>query len=144
MTATLTATPTPTAAAMTAAATGRRAVAGPGIVAGLAAAAATSAVAATARAAGIDLTIEGQPIPLLGFANLTAICALLGVALAAVLARRAARPRRTFVRVTGTLTALSLVPPFLVPAAASTVVVLVLTHLVAAAIVIPALAARLR
>ena len=138
MTATLTATPT------AATATGRRAVAGPGIAAALVAAAATWAVAAAARAAGVDLTVAGEPIPLLGFANLTVVGGLLGVALAAVLTRRAARPRRTFVRVTGTLTAVSLVPPFLVPAAAPTVAVLVLTHLVAAAVIVPALATRLR
>ena len=136
MTATLTRTP--------AATTTTRAIALPGIAAGLAAAAAVTALAAASRAAGIGLTVEGAPIPLLGFAQLTFLCSLAGVVLAVVLARRAAAPRRTFVRVTGTLTAVSLVPPFLVPAGAATVAVLVLTHLVAAAVVIPAVAARLR
>lgn len=137
MTATMTAPITTTTPA-------RRAVARPGIVAALAAAAANAAVAGIARAAGTDLTIDGEPIPVLGIAQLTLILSLVGVALAAILARRAARPRRTFVRTTGTLTAISLVPPFLVPTGAATAAVLVLTHLVAAAIVIPTLAARLR
>lgn len=138
MTATLTA---PTATATSPA---RPRIAVPGVVAALAAAVANIGVAVTARAAGVDLTIEGKPIPPLGFGNLTFLLSLLGVGLAVVLARRAARPRRTFVVVTGALTALSLVPPFLVPAAGGTVAVLVLTHLVAAAVVIPVLAGRLR
>jgi hypothetical protein len=122
----------------------RPAVARAGIAAALAAGATVTALAAAARAAGVSLDLDGKPIPLLGFAQVTVLLSLVGVVLAAVLARRAARPRRSFVRVTGLLTAASLVPPFLVPAAAGTVALLVALHLVAAAVVIPTLAARLR
>ena len=63
--------------------------------------------------------------------------------LAVVLARFARHPRSTFVRTTVVLTALSLVPDVIVDAAVSTTALLMLTHLVAAAIVIPAVARRL-
>ena len=53
------------------------------------------------------------------------------------------RPRRTFVSTTLVLTALSFVPDVLADAQASTKLTLMLTHVVAAAIVIPALASRL-
>ena len=83
-------------------------------------------------------------IPLAGFTQVTLTLSLVGVVLAAVLSRRAARPRRTFVRVTAILTALSLVPPFLIGTDGPSAAVLVATHLLAAAVVIPALAVRLR
>jgi hypothetical protein len=61
-----------------------------------------------------------------------------------VLARRAKRPARTFVVTTVALTALSLAPPLATADIdTSTRVTLSLSHLVAAAIVIPVLAARL-
>jgi Family of unknown function (DUF6069) len=114
-----------------------------GLAATVAAAAATTAVAAAGHAAGISLDVSGAPIPLPGFAQLTAIAALLGLALAAVLTRTARSPHRTFVRATMVLTALSLVPDVIVPAAPATRVLLMTTHLVAAAIVIPAISRRL-
>ena len=120
-----------------------RSVLGSGVVATAVATAATPVVAATGRAAGISLDIAGAPIPLLGFANLTAFFSLIGLALAVVLARIARRPRRAFVRTTVVLTALSLVPDVIVDAALATKLLLMLTHLVAAAIVIPAVARRL-
>ena len=107
------------------------------------AAAAPTAVAAAGNAAGVSLDIDGQPIPLLGFAQLTALFALLGVALAIALARKAQHARTTFVRTTVALTALSLIPDLLINAEASTTALLMTTHLVAAAIVIPAIARRL-
>jgi hypothetical protein len=120
---------------------------GPLLATGLAATAlasiATSGVAATGSAAGISLDVSGAPIPVSGFAVLTAICSLVGVALAAVLARRARQPRSTFLRTTLVLTALSLVPDLVADAAPTTKVLLMLTHLVAAAIVVPAIARRL-
>jgi hypothetical protein len=114
-----------------------------GLAATVAAAAATSTVAAVGHAAGISLDIAGEPIPLAGFAQLTAVAALLGLALAAVLARTARRAQRTFVRTTVVLTALSLVPDLIVSAGPATRALLMVTHLVAAAIVIPAIARRL-
>jgi hypothetical protein len=63
--------------------------------------------------------------------------------LAAVFARRATRPQRTFLVTTIALTLLSFVPDVLADAHASTRLTLALTHIVAAAMVIPALASRL-
>jgi hypothetical protein len=114
-----------------------------GLVATVASAVATTTVAAVGNAAGVSLEVSGQPIPLAGFAQLTAFFALVGVALAAVLARKARQPRTTFVRTTVALTALSLVPDLLVAADPSTKALLMTTHLIAAAIVIPAIARRL-
>jgi hypothetical protein len=118
-------------------------VLGTGVVAALAASVATPVVAAAGQAVGISLDIEGAPIPLLGFATLTGIFSLVGVLLAVVLSRVARRPRSVFVRTTVVLTALSLVPDVIVDAAPATRALLMLTHLVAAAIVVPALARRL-
>ena len=117
------------------------------LVAGVAATAvasvATAGVAAAGHAAGISLDMAGAPIPVSGFATLTAMLSLVGLVLAAVLGRFARRPRRTFVRTTVALTVLSLVPDVIADAASTTKVLLMLTHLVAAAIVIPAVARRL-
>jgi len=65
------------------------------------------------------------------------------VVMAVVMARVARHPRSTFVRTTVVLTALSLVPDVIAPAAPTTKALLMLTHLVAAAIVIPAVARKL-
>ena len=89
------------------------------------------------------VAVDGESIPLAGFAQLTLVGALMGVAIARLCGRTRA-PRRTFAAVTVALTALSVVPDVTVDATLATRVVLVLTHLVAAAIVVPALAARLR
>ncbi|WP_229397945.1 DUF6069 family protein [Micromonospora okii] len=117
------------------------------LVAGVAATAvasvATTLVAVAGRAAGISLDISEAPIPVVGFASLTAIFSLVGLVLAAVLRRFARRPRSTFVRTTVALTVLSLVPDVIADATADTKVLLILTHLVAAAIVIPVVARRL-
>jgi hypothetical protein len=114
-----------------------------GARAGLVAAVATTAVAAVALAAGVPVAIEGEQIPVLGFAQLTLMGAAVGVGLAKALARWASRPRRTFMTTTVALTALSIVPDLMVSATTATKLVLIATHLVAAAIVIPALADRL-
>ncbi|GLY80537.1 DUF6069 family protein [Actinoallomurus iriomotensis] len=107
------------------------------------AAVATSAIAAAGKAAGISLAVGGAPIPVPGFATLTVIFSVVGLVLALVLARTARRPRTMFVRTTLVLTALSLVPDVLADASAATKALLMLTHLAAAAIVIPAIARRL-
>jgi hypothetical protein len=119
------------------------ALVGAGLAATAVASIATSTVAAAGSAAGISLDVSGAPIPVPGFAVLTAVFSLVGVALAAVLARRARQPRSTFVRTTVVLTALSLVPDLVADAATATKLLLMLTHLVAAAIVVPAIARRL-
>ncbi len=114
-----------------------------GLVAAALASVATATVAATGHAAGISLDMAGEPVPVLGFAMLTAVFSLVGLALAVLLARRAGHPRGTFVRTTVVLTALSLVPDALADSAGSTIALLMTTHLVAAAIVLPAVARRL-
>ncbi|GAA2348523.1 DUF6069 family protein [Dactylosporangium salmoneum] len=116
---------------------------GTGVAAAVVASGATMAVAAAGHAAGISLDMSGEPIPVIGFGVLTVIFSLVGVGLAATLARVARRPRRAFVRTTVVLTALSLVPDAIADAAPATKALLMLTHLVAAAIVIPAVARRL-
>ena len=114
-----------------------------GVAAVLVASCATTTVAAAGSAAGVSLDVNGAPIPVIGFATLTAIFSLVGLALAAVLARAVRHPRRVFGRTTVVLTVLSLVPDVLATATPATRVLLMLTHLVAAAIVIPAVARRL-
>jgi hypothetical protein len=116
---------------------------GSGVVATALASGATSIVAAAGNAAGISLDIAGAPIPVLGFATATAFFSLIGLVLAVVLRRFARDPRSTFVRSTVVLTALSLVPDVIADATSATKALLMLTHLVAAAIVIPAVARRL-
>jgi Family of unknown function (DUF6069) len=127
-----------------AATTTRPALVVPGLVAVAAAAAATAAIALVANAAGVDFVSQGEAIPAAGFAVMTAMLALPALVLAAGLRRWAARPRRTWVRTTVTLTGLSLAAPFFLHTDAASVAVLMLTHVVAAAIVVPAIAARLR
>ncbi|MFI6244213.1 DUF6069 family protein [Micromonospora sp. NPDC050795] len=114
-----------------------------GVAATVAASVATMAVAAVGHLAGISLALGGAPIPVPGFGVLTAVFSLIGVLIAVVLARFARRPRVTFVRTTVVLTALSLVPDVIVEAGMATKALLMLTHLVAAVIVIPAVARRL-
>jgi hypothetical protein len=115
-----------------------------GAVAGVVAAVATTVIAAVAHAAGVSLeTAPGEQIPVLGFGQLTLFFTAVGIVLATVLRRRARNPRSTFVKTTLVLTALSIVPDLLLSADTATKVTLVASHLVAAAIVIPALAAHL-
>jgi hypothetical protein len=71
------------------------------------------------------------------------VFSLLGVGIAAVLARTARRPRATFVRTALALTALSLVPDLTFGFDAGSAVTLMTLHLVAAAIVVPTLARQL-
>ena len=136
-----TTTYTATAAPRVTASTGS--LVGHGLGATVLASGATMAVAAAGQAAGISLDVGGAPIPVPGFATLTAFFSVIGLVLAVVLARLARHPRSTFVRTTVVLTVLSLVPDVLVDAAPATKALLMLTHLVAAAIVIPAVARRL-
>lgn len=115
-----------------------------GVVAAAVASAATMAVAATGHAAGVSLDMAGAPIPVAGFGVLTAVFSVVGVILSVVLQRFARTPRQTFVRTTVVLTALSLVPDVIADAGPATKALLMLTHLVAAVIVVPAVARRLR
>ena len=114
-----------------------------GLAAGFAAAVANVAVVAVARQFDASVEIKDEAIPLLGFAQVTLIAAIIGIGLAALFARRARRPRHTFVVTTVVLSALSMVPPAIVDADIATKLVLGLTHVVAAVIIIPAIARRL-
>lgn len=114
-----------------------------GAVATVVAAAATAVVAAAGQAAGISLAVSGAPIPPSGFAVLTGIFSVVGLLIAVALRRFAGSPRTAWIRTTVALTVLSFVPDVLADAATSTKALLMVTHVVAAAIVIPAVARRL-
>lgn len=114
-----------------------------GVTSGLIAAAATSLTAAVARAGDVSLEIKGESIPVSGFAVLTCVGAILGLGLATVLRRRARRPQQTFVRSTVVLTVLSMIPDVFADTDTASRVVLAVSHLVAAAIIVPSIASRL-
>jgi hypothetical protein len=121
-----------------------------GVLAALVAAAAAEVLTLAARAAGVPMAAAGvwesaaQPIPVGGIARSVVIWSIGGILLAVALARWARRPARTFVLTAVGFTVLTLVAPVLaVDTAVSTQVVLVLTHVVAAAVVVPVLARRL-
>jgi Family of unknown function (DUF6069) len=100
-------------------------------------------VAAGARYLDVPIAVDGQRIPLAGFAQLTIIGALIGAAIAAVVHRTAAHPRRTFLRLTIALAITSVIPDTLITATTGTKVVLAVTHVVAAAIIIACIGRRL-
>lgn len=121
-----------------------------GALAAVAASAVTEIYGAVARAVGVPMAV-GNPgatktVPL-NFGAFTigvVTCTFVGTILAVVLARKAKRPARTFTRVAVALTMLSFVNPVVAGAtASSTKVTLVVAHVIAAAIVIPAFVHRL-
>jgi hypothetical protein len=121
-------------------------LAGTGLIATGAAMVATALAAALARGVGVDFEVPdgGEGIPLSGIAVVTGFFSLLGVVIAAALRRWSARPAERFVRTAVSLTAISLVPPLLVGATTATATTLQGLHLVAATVMIPSLARRLR
>ncbi len=123
-----------------------RGLAGTGSIATVAAMVATTLAAALAQSAGVDFEIPegGETIPLSGFAVVTGFFSVVGIVLAAALRRWSAHPAERFVQAAVTLTAISLVPPLLSEADAATTIALVGLHLVAAAVMIPALSLSLR
>jgi peptidoglycan/LPS O-acetylase OafA/YrhL len=114
-----------------------------GVLACIAAAVATTVLAAIASGAGVPLEIDDEPIPLLGFTQLTLFFSAIGLLLALALRRWAAKPKRAFLAVTLALVAVSIVPDVLISATPATKLTLFTAHLVAASIVIPLVAARL-
>ena len=115
-----------------------------GIAAAVAASLATTALALIASAAGVSFTDRtGASIPIAAFTQLTLVFSLIGVGIAAVLARRARRPKTMFVRIAVTLTGLSFVPDLTVGFDAGSAATLIALHSVAALIVVPTLARRL-
>ncbi len=142
----ITATKIPTTTTSTAPipTTERRSLWKQGVAAAVVASVATTVLAALASAAGVSFaTTPGEGIPIAGFAQLTLVFSLVGVGLAAVMARRARRPRATFVRTAIALTALSIVPDLTFGFDAASAATLITLHTVAALIVIPTLARRL-
>jgi hypothetical protein len=109
------------------------------VVAGIGAAAVTTGAAAAFHAAGVSFEVEGEMIPLLGFAQMTLLGAVIGGVLLAVLNRRSGSARRRFLQITVALTALSCVPSVTWPDDVATKLTLVVLHVLAAAIVVPAL-----
>jgi len=118
---------------------------GTGLLATLVAMVATTAGAALAQTLGVSFQLPGapEPIPVAGFGVMTGIWCVVGLVVALVIRRFFAHPDRRWVQVAVALTGLSLVPPALTGAAAATVVTLMTLHLVAAAVVVPALARAL-
>lgn len=121
-----------------------------GAVSGAIAAAATTAVAVGAKAVDIPMLAAprteevGRAIPLSGYATGTLLATAIGTLLAVALLRWTKRPAPVFVGVTTLLTVLSFAGPVTTGhATTATRLVLALTHVVAAAIVIPAVARRL-
>jgi hypothetical protein len=112
-------------------------------VATVVAAVATAAVAVAGQGVGVSVEVAGAPIPTAGFATLTVMFSVIGLLIAVGLRRFARHPRTAWIRTTVALTVLSLVPDVLADAATSTKLLLMVTHLVAAAIVIPVVARRL-
>jgi hypothetical protein len=118
-----------------------RRIVGTGFLAALAATAVTTLAAALVRAAGVDFEVTGgETIPLGGFAVVTGFFSVVGIVIAAALLRWSAHPAERFVWTAVSLTAISLVPPFLSGADTATTTSLLVLHLVPAAVVIPTLA----
>jgi hypothetical protein len=111
---------------------------------GTAGAVAATAVAAVAGAADVPFEIDGEAIPLGGFAQMTLLGAVLGGLIAWACNRFSADPCRRFVQVAVVLTTLSCVPSVMLPPDAATKIMLVATHVIAALIIVPALARQVR
>lgn len=114
-----------------------------GAAATVAAAAATVVVAAAGQAVGISTDVSGAPIPTMGFGVLTVLFSVIGLVIATGLRRFAGHPRTAWIRTTVALTVISFVPDLLADATVATKLLLMTTHVVAAAVVIPAVARRL-
>jgi len=115
-----------------------RAVVPTAVLASAVAAAGTTGAAALARAAGVTFEVADTAIPLLAFGFWTVVGGVLGL-----LAALALRDRRRFVVLAVAGTAVSLVPAVVAPDDAATKAVLVVLHVLAAAVLVPAIAARL-
>ena len=109
------------------------------VVIGLVAAGVVTAAAALFHAVGVSFEIDGEMIPMLGFAQLTFVAAVIGGVLLALLNRRSSAPGLRFLQVTAALTALSCVPSVAMSDDVATKAALVALHLLAAAIIVPVL-----
>ena len=127
-----------------------RRVIGVGALSGIAAAIAATVVAVVAKAADVSMKAAprsaevGKDIPMSGFALSTLMCVAIGIVLALAFRRWVKRPASTFTVTTLVLTALSFFGPVTTGhTTMATQLVLALTHVVAAAIVIPVMARTL-
>ena len=135
----MTATTIPTTTTVETSATTRRPLLRAGVRYGVTAAAATTAIAAVASAAGVSFeTAPDEAIPLLGFAQLTLVFTFVGVGIAKLV-----KDAHRFTVVALVLLALSVVPDLTFGFDAASAATLIVTHLTAAAIVIPGLRNRL-
>jgi hypothetical protein len=109
---------------------------GRGLATVVVAAVVTTLVALALQAVGVGLEIDGESIPVLAFAQMVALGGVIGIVLARHLGRTA------YLRATVALTALSCVPSLALGDGVADKLGLVLTHVVAAAIIVPRLARR--
>lgn len=121
------------------------------ITAVIAGALVTGVYEVAARATGVpfDVALPGTgvapaAIPATGLAWAVAELGLIGVIIAVCLTRFAKRPRSTWKRTAWTLTAVSCIPSLVASTDSyATNIMLVISHLVAAAVIVPVVAARL-
>jgi hypothetical protein len=125
--------------------TARRGLLLTGAIATVTAVAATTLAAALAQAAGVEFQIPagGESIPLSGFATVTGFFSLVGVGIAAAFKRWSEHPARRFTITAVALTAISMIPPLVMGASATTAATLIGLHLIPAAIMIKALSRTL-
>jgi len=120
-----------------------------GAVAGVASSLVVIAVAAIAEGADVPMEVaenstkKPEQIPLLGYATVILGSTLVGLLLATAFGRWTRRPRLTFVMVALVLTAVSFAFPATTTATTTTKVILAITHVIPAALIIPAIAAQL-
>ena len=120
-----------------------------GAVAGLVASVVVIAAVAIAEAAGVPMEVaensteRPEHIPLLGYGTVILGSTLVGLLVATASARWARRPRLAFIITTLVLTAASFAFPAMSTATTATTVVLEITHVIAAALIITAIAAHL-
>jgi hypothetical protein len=107
-----------------------------GLATGAVAAVVVTVIAGAFQAAGATLSLADGPLPLASFAQMILLSTVVGI----VIARRTSRT--TFYRVTVALTVLSCVPDVAWGDGFVSKVGLVLTHVVAAVIIVPRLARR--
>jgi uncharacterized protein YacL len=108
------------------------------IVGAVIAAIVSTLIAALAEAADVSLAVDSKQIPLGAFPFWTVVGTLLGVVIAVI-----TRTRHRFFIATVTGTLLSIIPAIALPDDHATRAVLLLAHVAAAAIIVPALARNL-
>jgi low temperature requirement protein LtrA len=110
---------------------------------------ANSVLGIGADIAGVAMAVKGfgsevrESIPVFAYFVSTMIGGAVGLFLLLAL-KRSGATKKTFFIVTGVLTVISLIPPLMTDASPGTKIVLELLHVVAAAIIIPALAKGLQ